>query len=117
MTFLDKFLNDSPFYFAPAKSQYLMATGRDVDLSTLCHSCGFACQQRWLRRFPWFLLSPLEGWDSLTMTFLGEYTYIYIYISYIYIYIYVYIYVYIYRYIDIYTHIYKDHGLHITFHD
>ena len=105
MTFLDKFLNDSPFYLAQAKSKYLMATGRDVDLSTLCHSCGSASQQRCLRRFPWFLLSPLERWDSLTMTFLGEYTYIY----YIYIYIYVYIYtvyIYIFIYIFIYIYIY-----------
>ena len=110
MTFLDKFLNDSPFYLAPAKSQYLMATGRDGDLSTLCHSCGFACQQRCLRRFPWFLLSSLEGWDSLTMTFLGEYTYIYYICIYIHIYIYMYIYIqyiYIYiQYIYIYMHIY-----------
>ena len=26
--------------------------GRDVGLSTLCHSCGFACQQRVLKTFP-----------------------------------------------------------------
>ena len=25
--------------------------GRDGGLSTLCHSCGFACQQRVLKRF------------------------------------------------------------------
>ena len=26
--------------------------GRDGGLSTLCHSCGFACQQRVLKKFP-----------------------------------------------------------------
>ena len=26
-------------------------TGRDSRLSTLCHSCGFACQQRVLKTF------------------------------------------------------------------
>ena len=26
--------------------------GRDGGLSTLCHSCGFACQQRVLKMFP-----------------------------------------------------------------
>ena len=26
--------------------------GRDGGLSTLCHSCGFACQQRVVKRFP-----------------------------------------------------------------
>ena len=26
--------------------------GRDGGLSTLCHSCGFACQQRVLKTFP-----------------------------------------------------------------
>ena len=26
--------------------------GRDDGLSTLCHSCGFACQQRVLKTFP-----------------------------------------------------------------
>ena len=26
--------------------------GRDGDLSTLCHSCGFACQHRVLKTFP-----------------------------------------------------------------
>ena len=26
--------------------------GRDGSLSTLCHSCGFACRQRMLKTFP-----------------------------------------------------------------
>ena len=42
----------SPFYLATAQLQYLMAIGKDVGLSTLCHSCGFACQQRVLKTFP-----------------------------------------------------------------
>ena len=29
-----------------------MAIGRDGDLSTLCHNCGFACQQSVLKAFP-----------------------------------------------------------------
>ena len=48
---------------------------RDVDFSTLCHSCGFACQQRVRKTFrlPW--LSPLGGWRSLTMTSIGKFVY------------------------------------------
>ena len=42
----------SPFYLATTQSQYLMAIGKDGGLSTLCHSCGFACQQRVLKTFP-----------------------------------------------------------------
>ena len=30
----------------------LRLTGRDGGLSTLCHSCGFACHQRALKKFP-----------------------------------------------------------------
>ena len=30
----------------------LRLIGRDGGLSTLCHSCGFACQQRVLQKFP-----------------------------------------------------------------
>ena len=41
-----------PFHLATAQFQYLMVIGRDVVLSTLCHSCGFACQQRVLKTFP-----------------------------------------------------------------
>ena len=52
MAFLDKFACDSPFYLATTQSQYLMVIGRDGGLSTLCHSCGFACQQRVLKTFP-----------------------------------------------------------------
>ena len=59
--------------------------GRDGALSTLCHSCGFACQQRVLKTFPGPWLSPLRGWGSLTMTSTGKFVYIHIYI-YIYIY-------------------------------
>ena len=32
--------------------QYLIIIGRDGGLSTLCHSCGFACQQKVLKTFP-----------------------------------------------------------------
>ena len=39
--------------------------------STLCHSCGFACQ---FVSLPW--LFPLRGWGSITMTFLGKFAYI-----------------------------------------
>ena len=45
-------LYSSPFHLATAQSQYLMMIGRDSGLSTLCHSCGFACQQRVLKTFP-----------------------------------------------------------------
>ena len=44
MAFLD--------YLATLQSQYLMEIGRDDSLSTLCHSCRFACQQRVLKTFP-----------------------------------------------------------------
>ena len=52
---------------------------RDGGLSTLCHSCRFACQQRVLKTFP----GPgyfHSDWFSLTVTFTGKFVYIYIYI-------------------------------------
>ena len=69
--------------------------GRDSVLSTLCHSCGFACQKRVLKKF------SFRGSGSLTMASTGKFVYIYIYL-YIYIYIYIYIFIYIYIYIYIY---------------
>ena len=50
--------------------------GGDGGLSTLCHSCGFACQQRVLKTFPDLGYLPLLGWGSLTMTFTGKFEYI-----------------------------------------
>ena len=44
-------ISASPFYPAMAQSQYLMVIGKDSGLSTLCHGCGFACQQRVLKAF------------------------------------------------------------------
>ena len=60
---------------------------RDGGLSILCHSCGFVCQQRVLKMFPW--LSLLLGWGSLTMSYTGKFVYIFIYNINIYIYIYI----------------------------
>ena len=52
---------------------------RDGGLSTLCRSCGFACQQRELKTYvSWPWLSPLQGWGSLAMAFTGKFVYIYI---------------------------------------
>ena len=46
-------------------------------MSTLCHSCGFACQQRVLKTFPdpGYLHSQDGG--SLTMAFTGKFVCIY----------------------------------------
>ena len=68
---------------------------RDDGLSTLCHSCGFAFQQRVLKTFPGpGCLRSEDGlvwlWHSLVN--------LYIYIYYIYIYMFIFIYVYIYIY-------------------
>ena len=58
--------------------------GRDGGLSTLCHSCGFACQQRVLKTFPGpdYLRSE-DGvvwlWHSLVNLYIYIYIYIYIY--------------------------------------
>ena len=41
----------------------------------------------------WLWLSPLQGWDSLTMRFLGKFGFVYIHIHIHYIYIYHYIYI------------------------
>ena len=49
-------------------------------LSTLCHSCGFACQQRLLKNVSWPWLSSLRGWGSLAMAFTGKCIYIHTYI-------------------------------------
>ena len=51
---------------------------RDRDLSTLCHSCGFACHQGVLKRFP----SPgyLRSKDGVVWLWHMIYIYIYIYI-------------------------------------
>ena len=40
------------FYLATAQSWCLIAIRRDSGLSNLCHSYGFACQQRGLKTFP-----------------------------------------------------------------
>ena len=45
-------ISSSPFHLATAQSQCLMATGMDSGSTTLCHSWGFACQQRLLKTFP-----------------------------------------------------------------
>ena len=49
---------------------------RDGGLSTLCHSCGFACQQRVTKTFlgPGYLRSE-DGVGSLTMAFTGKFIY------------------------------------------
>ena len=65
--------------------------GRDGGLNTLCHSCGFACQQRVLNTLPGpGYLHSEDGvvwlWHSVAVVNLYIYTYIYIFI-YIYIYI------------------------------
>ena len=73
--------------------------GRDGGLSTLCHSCGFACQQRVLKTFPGSgYLHSEDGvvWLSHPLVNLYLYVYIYIYLS-IYLYIYIHIYTYIHQ--------------------
>ena len=45
-------ISDLQFYAASDKPQRLMVIGRDSGLSTLCHSCGFACQQWVLKMLP-----------------------------------------------------------------
>ena len=62
----------NPFDFS------LRLIGRDGGLSTLCHSSGFACQERVLKTFPGpgYLQSPLQGWGSLTMSLTGKFVYI-----------------------------------------
>ena len=54
--------------------------GRDGGLSTLCHSCGFACQQRVLKTFtgPGYLHSE-DGVAWLWHPLVNLYIYIYIY--------------------------------------
>ena len=47
--------------------------GRDGGLSNLCHSCGFACQERVLETFPGPDDIHSEDWVSLTMTFTGKF--------------------------------------------
>ena len=49
---LNLYIFIAPCYLATAQSQYLMVIGRDGSLSTLCQSCGLACQQRALETFP-----------------------------------------------------------------
>ena len=47
----------SPFQLATTQSLCLMVIGRDGGLSTLCHSCGFACHQGVLVSQLWVCLS------------------------------------------------------------
>ena len=56
--------------------------GRDGGLSTLCHSYGFACQQRVLKTFPGpgYLHSKVQGWGSLTNIYIYIYMYVCMYI-------------------------------------
>ena len=49
---LNLHIYSSPFYLATAQSQCLMEIERDGSLSTKCHSCVFACQQKMLKTFP-----------------------------------------------------------------
>ena len=64
----------SPFYLATAQSQSLMMIGRNSGLSTLCHNCRFACQQKVLKMFPGPGFTQI--WDSLTMTFFVKFGYV-----------------------------------------
>ena len=97
----------------------LWLIGRDGDLSTLCHSWGFACQQRVLKTFPgpgylyskdgavWLCHSLVNLYIYIHMymyTYVHMYTYVYMYIC-IYAYICIYMYICIYAYICIYIHI------------
>ena len=50
----------SPFYLAMTQSQCLLVIERDGGLSALCHSCGFAYQQRVLKSFPGSSYNRLE---------------------------------------------------------
>ena len=77
-------------------------------MSTLCHSCGFVCQQRVLKTFPGpgYLRSE-DGLVRLCHLLVNLYILIYIYIYDIYVYvIYIYIYMYMYMYICICVYIY-----------
>ena len=64
----------SPFYLATAQSQCPMMIGRNSGLSTLCHNCRFACQQKVLKMFPGPGFTQI--WDSLTMTFFVKFGYV-----------------------------------------
>ena len=46
------YIYSSLFDLPMAQCQYLIVTGRDGGLSTLCHSCRFACQHRVLQILP-----------------------------------------------------------------
>ena len=48
---------------------------RDGGLSTLCHSCGLCLSAESAKNIFWPLLSPLRGWGSLTMAFIGKFVY------------------------------------------
>ena len=54
--------------------------GRDGGLSSLCHSWGFACQQRVLKTFPGPGYLHSEDGVVWTMTSTGKFVYFYIYI-------------------------------------
>ena len=95
----------SPYYRATAQSQFPMVIGRHGGLNNLCHSCGFACQQKVLKMFsgPGYYLHSENG--SLNMTFLSKsdmnisllntHTHTHTKRTHICIYIYIYIYIYI----------------------
>ena len=59
-------------YPATAQSQYLIAIGRDNNLSTLCNSCGFAYQ---LKMFPGPDYLCFGDGVVLTMAFPGKFAY------------------------------------------
>ena len=79
--------------------------GRDGGLGTLCHSCGFACQQRVLKTFPGpgYLLSE----DGVVWL---RHSLVYLYILYIYIIYYIYVLYIIYMY-----YLYYIYVLHIIY--
>ena len=96
-----------------------MLIGRDGGFSTLCHSCGFACQQRVLKTFPgpgYFRSNDRIDWLWHLMVNLYVYIYIYniyIYIVCIYLHICINIYIYICIYIYIYIYIYNIYRLKV----
>ena len=51
MAFTGKFVCMA-HHFIMLRLNPLGLKGRDGGLSTLCHSCGFACQQRVVKKFP-----------------------------------------------------------------
>ena len=74
MAFTGKFVYVSPFHLVRLNPFDLRVDWEGWWISSLCHSCGFACQLRVLKAFPGPVYLLVRGGTRLTMAFTGNFS-------------------------------------------